>query len=96
MKLWSGLLSNNSAKVRIALVEKGLDVEIHNLDWTKSNAWGEKPAAFLEVSPRGEVPVSSMTTSLCTTPRSSTNTSKTAIPNPRSSRAILFNVRVAG
>ena len=57
MELWSGVLSNNATKVRIALAEKGLDATVHNLDWTRANAWGEKPSAFLEVSPRGEVPV---------------------------------------
>ena len=57
MQLWSGLLSNNSAKVRIALAEKGIAYETLDLVWTKANAWGEKPPAFLEVSPRGQVPV---------------------------------------
>lgn len=57
MKLWSGVLSNNAAKVRIALREKGLAFETLNIDWSRANAWGDKPAAFCEVSPRGQVPV---------------------------------------
>lgn len=57
MELWSGVLSNNAAKVRIALAEKGLEVKVHNLEWTRANAWGEKPREFLAVSPRGQVPV---------------------------------------
>ncbi|MDZ7685246.1 MAG: glutathione S-transferase family protein [Gammaproteobacteria bacterium] len=57
MELWSGLLSNNAAKVRIALAEKGLEAKVYNLEWTRANAWGEKPHEFLAVSPRGQVPV---------------------------------------
>ena len=57
MQLWSGVLSNNAAKVRIVLAEKGIDVEIHEVPWTKESLWEPKPAEFLAVSPRGEVPV---------------------------------------
>jgi len=57
MELWSGVLSNNSAKVRIELAEKGLEARIHNLEWTREKAWGKKPEAFLAVSPRSQVPV---------------------------------------
>ena len=57
LTLWSGVLSSNAAKVRIVLGEKGLDYEVRNLSWTRANAWGEKPADFLAVSPRAQVPV---------------------------------------
>ncbi len=60
MKLWSGTLSPFSAKVRIALAEKGLVPEIAEIPWSRANLWGPKPAAFLAVSPRGEVPVLEM------------------------------------
>jgi glutathione S-transferase len=57
MKLWSGTLSPFSAKVRIALAEKGLQAEIVEIPWSRASLWGPKPQAFLDVSPRGEVPV---------------------------------------
>lgn len=57
MKLWSGTLSPFSAKVRIALAEKGLTAEIAEIPWSRQTLWGPKPEAFLAVSPRGEVPV---------------------------------------
>ncbi len=57
MKLWSGTLSPFSAKVRIALAEKGIDAEIAEIPWSRANLWGPKPQEFLDVSPKGEVPV---------------------------------------
>ncbi len=57
MQLWSGTLSVFSAKVRIAAAEKGVSLDIRELPWTRAAGWGEKPAALLAVSPRGEVPV---------------------------------------
>ena len=57
MKLWSGTLSPFSAKVRIALAEKGLSVDITEIPWSRARLWGPKPEAFLAVSPKGEVPV---------------------------------------
>ena len=57
MKLWSGTLSPFSAKVRIALAEKGIAAEIVEIPWSRANLWGPKPQAFLDVSPKGEVPV---------------------------------------
>src|SRR5262245_12492332 len=57
MELWSGTLSPFSAKVRIALAEKGLDYEIREVPWSRATLWGPKPAEFLAVSPRGQVPV---------------------------------------
>jgi glutathione S-transferase len=57
MKLWSGTLSPFSAKVRIALAEKGIEAEIAEIPWSRASLWGPKPQAFLDVSPKGEVPV---------------------------------------
>ncbi len=57
MKLWSGVLSPFSAKIRIALAEKGLAYESLSIPWSRQNLWGPKPPEFLAVSPRGKVPV---------------------------------------
>ncbi len=57
LELWSGVLSNNAAKVRIALAEKGLDYVVNEVPWTKQSRWDPKPAGLLAVSPRGQVPV---------------------------------------
>ena len=57
MKLWSGVLSGNSAKVRIALAEKGLDFEVLEVPWSRDKLWAPKSPEFLAVSPRGQVPV---------------------------------------
>ncbi len=57
MQLWSGVLSPFSAKVRIALAEKGVPYEIREIPWSRKTLWGPKPAAFLAVSPHGKVPV---------------------------------------
>lgn len=56
MYLWSGTLSVFSAKVRIAAKEKGLALELRELPWSRTVGW-TKPADFLAVSPRGQVPV---------------------------------------
>ena len=57
MKLWSGVLSPFSAKVRIALAEKRLGYETLEVPWSRKTLWGPKPPEFLAVSPRGQVPV---------------------------------------
>ena len=57
MELISGILSNNAAKVRLVLGEKGIDYHVIEVLWTKENAWEPKPALLLEKNPRGEVPV---------------------------------------
>jgi glutathione S-transferase len=57
MKLWSGVLSPFSAKVRIALAEKQLAYETLPMPWSRKTLWGPKPPEFLAVSPRGQVPV---------------------------------------
>ncbi|MFT7218536.1 MAG: glutathione S-transferase [Candidatus Azotimanducaceae bacterium] len=56
MEIISGVLSNNAAKVRLVLGEKGLDCEIIEVPWTKENAWEPRPAQLLEKNPRAEVP----------------------------------------
>ncbi len=56
MRLWSGTLSPFSLKVRIYMREKGLDFEIAEVPWSRQRLWGPKPRAFLDASPRGEVP----------------------------------------
>lgn len=57
MELWSGHLSPFSAKVRIALAEKDLRYLVREVPWSRKALWGPKPAEFLAVSPRGQVPV---------------------------------------
>jgi len=57
MQLWSGVLSPFSAKVRIALADKGLEYETREVPWSRRSLWGPKPPEFLAVSPRGKVPV---------------------------------------
>ena len=57
MKLWSGTLSPFSAKVRMVLREKDIEVEIAEIPWSRANRWGPKPADFLAANARGEVPV---------------------------------------
>ena len=43
MKLWSGVLSPFSAKVRIALAEKKLGYETLVVPWSRKTLWGPKP-----------------------------------------------------
>ena len=57
MQLISGTVSNNAAKVRMVLAEKGIDIEIIEVPWTKESAWEPKPRVLLDANPRGEVPV---------------------------------------
>jgi glutathione S-transferase len=57
MLLWSGKLSPFSAKVRIALAEKGLAYDMREVPWSRRTLWGPKPPEFLAVSPLGKVPV---------------------------------------
>ena len=56
MQLIHGLLSNNSAKVRMVLAEKGLAYESIDIPWTKAHAWEPKPDILLNTNPRAEVP----------------------------------------
>jgi glutathione S-transferase len=57
LELWSGVLSPFSAKVRIALAEKGLPCKIREVPWSRTTLWGPKPPEFLAVSPHAQVPV---------------------------------------
>ncbi len=57
MRLWSGVLSPFSAKVRIALAEKQVPCEILTVPWSRERLWDPKPPEFLAVSPLGQVPV---------------------------------------
>ncbi len=57
MKLISGVLSNNAAKVRIVLGEKNMSYETIEVPWTKEAAWEPKPTSLIEANPRAEVPV---------------------------------------
>jgi len=45
MLLWAGTLSVFSAKVRIACAEKGIEVELRGIPWSKATLWGPKPEA---------------------------------------------------
>jgi len=57
MQLWSGTLSPFSAKVRMVCAEKRIAPELREIRWTRETLWDPKPAEFLAVSPRGQVPV---------------------------------------
>jgi len=56
VKLYSSPLSPFTAKVRIALYEKGLVFEKINLPWHPVNGWKGKPAEMLAINPKGQVP----------------------------------------
>jgi glutathione S-transferase len=56
MRLYAFPLSPFSAKVRIALAEKGLDCEVVDLPTTRTGVVS-KPAELLATNPRGQVPV---------------------------------------
>jgi glutathione S-transferase len=53
MKLYTFPLSTNSRKVRIALIEKGLEFERVNIDLTKRE---QKNPEYLKIHPFGQVP----------------------------------------
>jgi glutathione S-transferase len=56
MKLYAFALSPFSAKVRIALAEKGLDCDIVDIPTSRAGIVS-KPAELLAINPRGQVPV---------------------------------------
>jgi glutathione S-transferase len=56
MKLWSNPLSPFSAKVRVALAEKGIAYESIHVPWSREKGW-DKPESLLALNPRGQVPV---------------------------------------
>ncbi|RHZ56936.1 hypothetical protein CDV55_102468 [Aspergillus turcosus] len=53
LKLYGSDLSTATPRVRLALVEKGVDAEIHNVDFTKGEQFS---ASYLEMQPFGKVP----------------------------------------
>ncbi len=57
MKLYSGPLSLFTAKVRVALREKGLDAEIVSVPFSRAKAYEPKHPEVLRIHPQGLVPV---------------------------------------
>jgi glutathione S-transferase len=56
MKLYAGLLSLFTWKVRIALAEKGLEYETVVVPFSR-RTWYVKPSELLAMNPKGQVPV---------------------------------------
>jgi glutathione S-transferase len=56
MKLYYSPLSTFSAKVRIALFEKGIEPEIISVTWNARDGW-VKPAELKKLNPRQQIPV---------------------------------------
>jgi glutathione S-transferase len=54
LKLHGSLWSTCTARVRLALVEKGVDAEILNVDLAKGE---QRTESYLEMQPFGKVPV---------------------------------------
>ena len=57
MKLYSGPLSLFTAKVRIALDEKGLDYELISVPFSRAAGYSPKLPEMLAINPKGQVPV---------------------------------------
>ena len=57
MQLYSGPLSLFTAKVRVALDEKGLRYEKISVPFARARGYQPKPAEVLAVNPKGQVPV---------------------------------------
>ena len=57
MKLYSGPLSLFTAKVRIALDEKGLDYELISVPFSRASGYSPKLPEMLAINPKGQVPV---------------------------------------
>jgi glutathione S-transferase len=57
MKLYSGPLSLFSAKVRIALAEKGIDYELVGVPFSRANGYQPKHPDVLAINPKAQVPV---------------------------------------
>jgi glutathione S-transferase len=57
MQLYSGPLSLFTAKVRVALDEKGLRYEKISVPFSRARGYQPKPAEVLAVNPKGQVPV---------------------------------------
>jgi glutathione S-transferase len=57
MKLYSGPLSLFTAKVRIALDEKGIDYELISVPFSRSQGYEPKHPEVLALNPKAQVPV---------------------------------------
>jgi glutathione S-transferase len=57
LKLYSGPLSLFTAKVRIALAEKGLDYDRIEVDWSLANRYEPHHPEVVALNPKSEVPV---------------------------------------
>ena len=57
MKLYSGPLSLFTAKVRVALAEKGLDYELVSVPFSRAGGYEPKHPDVLAANPKGQVPV---------------------------------------
>jgi hypothetical protein len=86
MKLYSGPLSLFTAKVRIALDEKGVAYEKVDVPFSRTKGYEPKHPDVLAINPKGQVPVWSTRAWRSTTRRSSSSTWRTAIRRRRSIR----------
>jgi glutathione S-transferase len=57
MKLYSGPLSLFTAKVRIALDEKGIAYDLISVPFSRANGYSPKLPEMLAINPKGQVPV---------------------------------------
>jgi glutathione S-transferase len=57
MKLYSGPLSLFTAKVRIALAEKGIEYELVSVPFGRTRGYEPKHPDVLAINPKGQVPV---------------------------------------
>jgi len=57
MKLYSGPLSLFTAKVRIALAEKGIEYELLSVPFSRAAGYSPKLPEMLAINPKGQVPV---------------------------------------
>jgi glutathione S-transferase len=57
MKLYSGPLSLFTAKVRVALAEKGVPYELVSVPFTRKDGYSPKHPEVLRINPKGQVPV---------------------------------------
>jgi glutathione S-transferase len=57
MTLYSGPLSLFTAKVRIALAEKGLPYDLVSVPFTRKDGYAPKHPEVLRINPKGQVPV---------------------------------------